>query len=386
MCGIAGLIGWEGRDDQVKKLINNMQSSLYHRGPDSKGIWHSHKHKIIFIHTRLSIIDLSKNGNQPMLSSCERYIVSFNGEIYNHLKLREELKQLKHNIKWKGTSDTETLLESISLLGLDKTLSNLRGMFAFSLYDKKNKKIYLIRDRFGEKPLYLLNLKNGIFAFASEISPFSFIPGFSQDLDLRAVASYFQRGYIGAPLSIFKNVQKIMPGTKMVISLGADRKYSITSEDIYWSAKKVAINGQKNLFQGSYEKCKEELENILFEVLNGQSLSDVPLGVFLSGGIDSSGPYTGESYDAAALIVLAMQAGKSADRASIAKNVMGVANGPGTKIYPGELKKGLDLLAKGKAVDYEGATGVNFTDVGEAFGSFLEQEIKGGKFATAKQR
>ncbi len=105
-----------------------------------------------------------------------------------------------------------------------------------------------------------------------------------------------------------------------------------------------------------------------------------------SGGIDSSGPYTGESYDAAALIVLAMQAGKSADRASIAKNIMGVANGPGTKIYPGELKKGLDLLAKGKAVDYEGATGVNFTDVGEAFGSFLEQEIKGGKFKTAKQR
>ena len=288
MCGIAGLIGWEGRDDQVEELINNMQSSLYHRGPDAKGFWHSHKHKIIFIHTRLSIIDLSKNGNQPMLSSCERYIVSFNGEIYNHLKLREELKQLKHNIKWKGTSDTETLLESISLLGLDKTLSNLRGMFAFSLYDKKNKKIYLIRDRFGEKPLYLLNLKNGIFAFASEISPFSFIPGFSQDLDLNAVSSYFQRGYIGAPLSIFKNVQKIMPGTKMVISLGEDKKYSITSEDIYWSAKKVAINGQKNLFQGSYEKCKDELENILFEVLNGQSLSDVPLGVFLSGGIDSS--------------------------------------------------------------------------------------------------
>ena len=189
MCGIAGLIGWEGRDDQVEELINNMQSSLYHRGPDAKGFWHSHKHKIIFIHTRLSIIDLSKNGNQPMLSSCERYIVSFNGEIYNHLKLREELKQLKHNIKWKGTSDTETLLESISLLGLDKTLSNLRGMFAFSLYDKKTKKIYLIRDRFGEKPLYLVSLKNGIFAFASEISPFSFIPGFSEDFDLRAVSS-----------------------------------------------------------------------------------------------------------------------------------------------------------------------------------------------------
>ena len=288
MCGIAGLIGWEGRDDQVEKLINNMQSSLYHRGPDSKGSWYSNKDKIIFIHTRLSILDLSKSGNQPMNSSCERYVISFNGEIYNHLKLREELKQFKQNIKWKGTTDTETLLESVSLLGLEKTLSKLRGMFAFSLYDKKNKKIYLIRDRYGEKPLYLLNLKNGIFAFASEISSFSFMPGFSPDLDLRAVSCYFQRGYIGAPLSIFKNVQKIMPGTKTVISLGADKKFSIFSEDIYWSAKKVAINGQKNLYQGSYEKCKEELENTLFEVLDGQSLSDVPLGVFLSGGIDSS--------------------------------------------------------------------------------------------------
>ena len=136
--------------------------------------------------------------------------ISFHSMVkYNHLKLKEELKQLKYNIKWKGNSDTEIVLESISLLGLDKTLSNLRGMFAFSLYDKKNKNIYLIRDRFGEKPLYLLNLKNGIFALHLENFTFFIYTGFSQDLDLRAVSSFFQRGYIRAPLSIFKNVQKL---------------------------------------------------------------------------------------------------------------------------------------------------------------------------------
>ncbi len=288
MCGIAGLIGFEGSENQISNIIGGMQFSLRHRGPDTKGSWSSVKNKIFFIHTRLSILDLSKSGNQPMHSSCGRYTISFNGEIYNHLKLRDMLKSFKKSIQWKSSSDTETLLECFSVLGLDKTLSLLRGMFAFALFDQKNKKIYLVRDRFGEKPLYLLNLKNGIFAFASEVSSFSFLPSFTPNLDLRAVACYFQRGYIGAPLSIWQNVRKIMPGTKLVISLGEDRKYRVTDECKYWSAKKVALNSQKNLYKGSYDKCKKDLESIILDVLKGQSLSDVPLGVFLSGGIDSS--------------------------------------------------------------------------------------------------
>ncbi len=288
MCGIAGFIGWEGRHDQLQTIINKIQASLHHRGPDARGSWVSKKDKVIFLHTRLSIMDLSKSGNQPMLSSCERYIITFNGEIYNHLKLREELRFYKKNIKWKSSSDTETLLESISILGIDKTITKLIGMFAFSLYDRKNKKIYLIRDRYGEKPLYLLNLQKGIFAFASEISAFKNIPGFSPNLDLRAASCYFQRGYIGAPLSIWENVQKIMPGTKIIISMDKDRKYYLSNEEIYWSAKEVALNGQKNLNKQSYETCKNKLEELLLEILKGQSLSDVPLGVFLSGGIDSS--------------------------------------------------------------------------------------------------
>ncbi|MAI28793.1 MAG: asparagine synthase (glutamine-hydrolyzing) [Rickettsiales bacterium] len=288
MCGIAGLIGLEGSNSQISNIIRGIQSSLHHRGPNNKGSWSSIKYKISFIHTRLSILDLSESGNQPMHSSCGRYIITFNGEIYNHLKLREFLKTYKKNIQWKGSSDTETLVESFSIIGIDKTLELLRGMFAFSVFDRKTKKIYLVRDRYGEKPLYLLSLKNGIFAFSSEVSSFSYIPDFSPNLDYRAVSCYFQRGYIAAPFSIWHNVKKIMPGSKMTLSLSNTGKYFISSEEEYWSVEKIAIDGQKNLYKNSYNNCKNELEEILLEVLKGQSLSDVPLGVFLSGGIDSS--------------------------------------------------------------------------------------------------
>ena len=288
MCGIAGLIGWSGTDHQQSQIIENMQSSLQHRGPNSRGAWISKEDKITFIHTRLSILDLSKTGHQPMNSSCGRYIITFNGEIYNHLELRNLLRSYKQKFDWKGSSDTETIVECFSILGIDKTLSLLRGMFSFSVYDRKHKKIYLIRDRYGEKPLYFLKLENNVFAFASEISSFSKIPTFSSSIDLNGMACFFQRGYIAAPLSIWKNVKKIMPGTKTIISLNENRKFFVEKEEIYWSVKDNAIEGQRNLYKGSYEACKGDLENLLIDILKGQSLSDVPLGVFLSGGIDSS--------------------------------------------------------------------------------------------------
>lgn len=288
MCGIAGLIGWTGTENQISDIIKKFQSSLHHRGPDNKGHWVSKKEMISLVHTRLSILDLSKSGNQPMHSSCDRYTISFNGEIYNHLEIRTILNSYKKNIFWKSTSDTETLLESFSILGIDETLKIIRGMFAIAVYDKKNKEINLIRDRYGEKPLYLLKLKNQIFAFSSDIIAFSDIKEFSLSLDLQGLACFFQRGYIAAPLSIWKNVKKIMPGTKTTISLGKDRKYYLSKEEKYWSIKDNAIYGQKNLYQGTYEEGKKDLENLFFEILKGQSLSDVPLGVFLSGGIDSS--------------------------------------------------------------------------------------------------
>ena len=208
MCGIAGLIGWTGTENQISDIIKKFQSSLHHRGPDNKGHWVSKKEMISLVHTRLSILDLSKSGNQPMHSSCDRYTISFNGEIYNHLEIRTILNSYKKNIFWKSTSDTETLLESFSILGIDETLKIIRGMFAIAVYDKKNKEINLIRDRYGEKPLYLLKLKNQIFAFSSDIIAFSDIKEFSLSLDLQGLACFFQRGYIAAPLSIWKNVKK----------------------------------------------------------------------------------------------------------------------------------------------------------------------------------
>ena len=288
MCGIAGLIGWSGTKNQTSEIIKKIQKSLHHRGPDNRGSWISKEDNVLFIHTRLSILDLTSGGNQPMKSFCGRYIICFNGEIYNHLKLREYLKKHKGNISWKSSSDTETLLMSISLLGLNNTLKKIRGMFSFSLFDIKSKKIHLVRDRFGEKPLYLLKLSNNIFAFSSEISSFENLSEFIPSLDLSGVACYFQRGYIAAPLSIWKNVKKIMPGTQTELSLGKDRRYYISKEVNYWSIKEIAINGQLNTYQGTYENCKIKLEKILVDVLEGQKLSDVPLGVFLSGGIDSS--------------------------------------------------------------------------------------------------
>ncbi len=288
MCGIAGLIGWSGTDYELKDMEIKIKSSLKHRGPDSKGHWSSKINKVHFFHTRLSILDLSSSGHQPMQSSCGRYIICFNGEIYNHLKLRQYLKKIRNKINWKSNSDTETLIELISLLGLNKTLKKIRGMFAFSIFDKKTKKLNLIRDRFGEKPLYLLTLKNNIFAFASEIEAFNSIRDFSPSLDMKGVACFFNRGYISAPLSIWQSVEKIMPGTNIEFTLKQDRKYHITKKEIYWSVKDIAVLGQRNLYQGSYEDCKSNIENILLEVLEGQRLSDVPIGVFLSGGVDSS--------------------------------------------------------------------------------------------------
>ena len=288
MCGIAGLIGWSGSANEIAYLKKNIKSSLKHRGPDSSGYYSSIKDKVHFFHTRLSILDLSASGSQPMKSSCGRYIICFNGEIYNHQKLRQNLKKLQININWMSSSDTETLLEYISTLGLEETLKQVRGMFAFSLFDNRTKKIILVRDRFGEKPLYLLNLKDGFFAFSSEISSFESISNYSPVIEEKAVSCFFQRGYIPAPLSIWKNVEKIMPGTYTELSLSRDQKYHITKKETYWSIKDIAIIGQQNPYEGSYEDCKIDLENILLEVLDGQRISDVPLGVFLSGGIDSS--------------------------------------------------------------------------------------------------
>ncbi len=287
MCGISGLIGWPGSGHNGQLTIKKMIRSLHHRGPDDSGLWINNKKKIYFGHNRLSILDLSKSGSQPMTSLCERYVITFNGEIYNHLLIRQLIEK-KSKIIWRGTSDTETLVESVSSFGLEKTLQLARGMFSFCIFDNKDENIFLVRDRLGEKPLYLLNVESKFFAFASEISAFYKIKDYSPKINLDALACYFKRGWIASPLSILENVSKVLPGTIVNLKKNKYGNYFINKTSNYWDCSLVSIEKQKNHFEGNFEQSVSSLEKLLFEVLEGQSLSDVPLGVFLSGGIDSS--------------------------------------------------------------------------------------------------
>ena len=286
MCGVTGFVGWKGSLDSALSTLNKMKNSLVHRGPDGNDIWKSNSANAFLAHTRLSILDLSKKGSQPMKSKCGRYILSYNGEIYNPLEIRNLLKRKKDS-SWQSSTDSETLLESFSFFGVIKTLQLARGMFAIALFDVKKRKLYLTRDRFGEKPLYYLDKKNGCIAFGSELTAFNKFPGFSDDLDTESVSNYFLRGYIGAPRTVWRNVKKVMPGTILTFQ-NIGNNYILQGEKTYWSIENVALHGQNNIFSGSYEDAKTKLDNILSEIIAAQLVSDVPLGVFLSGGIDSS--------------------------------------------------------------------------------------------------
>lgn len=287
MCGISGIIGWPGGFDDGLLTIKNMSNSLHHRGPDDHGVWFDKSHKIYFGHNRLSILDLSKAGKQPMHSHCMRFVITFNGEIYNHLYIRQMLEKTK-KMNWFGTSDTETLLEAISCYGLYETLKLLRGMFSFCLFDKLNQNIYLVRDRLGEKPLYLLEQKSKFYAFASEISAFYKVKEFKPEINKDALSCYFKRGWIAAPLSIWNNVSKILPGNIVKLEINKNGHYSVKENKKFWDCSSISLEKQNNMFEGNFIQSQFKLEQLLFEVLEGQSLSDVPLGVFLSGGIDST--------------------------------------------------------------------------------------------------
>ena len=276
-----------GAFDDGLLTIKNMSDSLHHRGPDDSGIWIDNTKKVYFGHNRLSILDLSKSGKQPMQSSNQRYVISFNGEIYNHLFIRQMIEK-EANISWRGTSDTETLLEAISIFGLDETLKIIRGMFSFSLFDKKNQNIFLVRDRLGEKPLYLLKLNDHFFAFASELSAFYKIDEFDPSFNKDAMSCYFKRGWIAAPLSIWNNISKVLPGNIVNLQINKNGNYFVKETIKYWDCFSVSVENQNNKFKGTFDQSLKKLEELLFEVLEGQSLSDVPLGVFLSGGVDSS--------------------------------------------------------------------------------------------------
>ncbi|KQB09450.1 asparagine synthase (glutamine-hydrolyzing) [Vibrio metoecus] len=281
MCGIAGFVGWK-TPALVESTLRTMGDQIQTRGPDSQGIWASSDGGIGFVHQRLAIVDLSDAGHQPMLSDCGRYVLVFNGEIYNHLSVRQGLKDAfgEKASHWKGHSDTETLLKAIVLLGLEKALEQIVGMYAFAIYDYEQKTIALVRDRMGEKPLYW-GAQNGTFLFGSELKAIKVHPSFIGEIDKGCVSLLMQHGYIPGRRSIYKDIERLAPGTSVTINIATG---AIVHKQ-YWSLDEIVSQPQSIEHENVHLAA---LETQLLETIEQQMLSDVPLGAFLSGGVDSS--------------------------------------------------------------------------------------------------
>ncbi|MCR5503134.1 MAG: asparagine synthase (glutamine-hydrolyzing) [Lachnospiraceae bacterium] len=288
MCGIVGLGGLGKTSDYLKENLEKMKDRMIHRGPDDEGSFFSEDGILGIGFRRLSILDLTLNGRQPMTSHNGRYVITFNGEIYNHRQLRDKmLADEKLNVResdFKSTCDTEILLEAISNYGVREAISLCRGMFGIAVYDKEEKKLYLIRDRIGEKPIYYGWVKD-TFVFASEIGSIAAIEGFENGINREILDMYFILGYIPQPYSIYENIYKLKPGCILEIESPFNKEPKITP---YWDMHEVALRGQNNLFKGSFTEAADELERLLKDVIRDQMIADVPLGAFLSAGIDSS--------------------------------------------------------------------------------------------------
>src|SRR3984957_1987367 len=283
MCGIAGFLDTSrsSSSEQLTLIARRMATSLRHRGPEDEGIWVDPNTGIAFGHRRLSIIDLSPMGHQPMHSASGRYVITFNGEIYNFKALRQELEQLGETFR--GHSDTEIMLAAIARWGVEASLKKFNGMFAFGLWDREERTLYLSRDRAGEKPLYY-GWAGKTLLFGSELKALQQHPDFRGDIDRGAIAVYLRHNYIPAPHSIYKGIYKLPPGTFLTIrGFGTD-----ASPKPYWSAKVAAENGIANPFSGTEEEAVNQLDELLNDAVTMRMEADVPLGAFLSGGIDSS--------------------------------------------------------------------------------------------------
>jgi asparagine synthase (glutamine-hydrolysing) len=296
MCGIVGTWGQtSGTDEALGRAVRR----LAHRGPDDAGLWTDMNGGVALGHSRLSILDLSAAGHQPMLSACGRYVIVFNGEIYNHLKLRAVLENAgllsisppargERDLIWRGHSDTETLLACVAAWGIERTLKATVGMFAFALWDRQERKLVLARDRLGEKPLYYGYLGR-TFAFASELKALRELPGFAAEIDRGAVALLMRYNYIPAPHCIYHGLAKLPPGTWLEMTADSARQRRMPQPRVYWSAVEAALDGASNQFAfESDAQATAALETELSRAVAGQMMADVPLGAFLSGGVDSS--------------------------------------------------------------------------------------------------
>ena len=292
MCGIAGILSSSPLPPAARTALDAMTSAVHHRGPDSKGSFHANEEGVLLGHQRLAIVDPSASGSQPMQSSDGRFVINFNGEIYNHRTLRRRLDRQASGI-WRGGSDTEVLLATIETLGLDAALDEIRGMYAFSLYDREQGVAHLVRDRFGEKPLYFCKIGRDTLVFGSELSCLERHPGFRRTIDQDALAHYFRFGYIPAPQSIYRDVFKLRPGHLLSIPL-KDLARLPNDEDLlssarrYWPRAKANPAERNAPGEFSADDYRSQVETALREAITSQLCADVPVGIFLSSGIDST--------------------------------------------------------------------------------------------------
>ena len=280
MCGIAGVLNLTGSRDQLERNAMAMADSLAHRGPDDQGSWSDTEAGIALVHRRLSIVDLSSAGHQPMISADGRFIITYNGEIYNFQELRPELEA--RGVKFRGHSDTEVMLEAFAAYGIEATVKRLIGMFTIGVWDRRSRTLTLVRDRLGIKPLYWAKFGK-LFLFGSELKALRAYPGWTPSIDGSAVAAFMRHNCVPAPHSIYKGVRKLEPGT--ILTLPPDGEPRL---ERFWDARAVAQAGLADPLQVDDTELTDRLEVLLRDAVRRRMVADVPVGAFLSGGIDSS--------------------------------------------------------------------------------------------------
>jgi asparagine synthase (glutamine-hydrolysing) len=282
MCGLTGFIDFTRNkgEDALREKVGMMAETLRHRGPDDDGAWADAETGVALGFRRLSIIDLTTQGHQPMASASNRHVMVFNGEVYNFRDLKRELESA--GTRFKGSSDTEVILEAIEAWGLEAAVQRFIGMFAIALWDRKEQTLHLVRDRIGVKPLYW-GRQGNLLLFGSELKALRAHPDWTPEIDRGALAAYFRHSYVPSPFSIYKGIEKLMPGT--LLSIGPDgRETTVT----YWSLANVQEAGRGELLDVSDDQAADGLDALIRESVGLRMISDVPLGAFLSGGIDSS--------------------------------------------------------------------------------------------------
>src|SRR5690606_19160983 len=292
MCGIAGFLGFP-RTLAASDVLRSMTAAIVRRGPDDEGYWLDSECEVGLGHRRLSIVDLSPNGHQPMASADGRFVIAFNGEIYDFMEVRAELEATGLAPTWRGHSDTEVVLAAIGAWGLERALQRFTGMFAFALWDRSERRLVLARDRIGEKPLYY-GWARDTFFFASELKALRRWPDWQPEINRDSIALLMRHNYVPAPYSIYRRVFKLEPGSFVSVTLDgvrrgpADHAREPLPIRRYWSFRDAVDSAVGSRFPGSDREAADHLDHLLRASVRRQMVADVPLGAFLSGGVDSS--------------------------------------------------------------------------------------------------